>query len=585
MNKLLPLPLLLLGLSSQHVAYAACTESWKEPYVGNTLGGQLEAHYSRLLASCGIPAIKRTFLSSCTGVSSIPLVLQQNLPLEKAVKWDASQSLGRHFAYVYPTKATFGKTTGLSTSWLLYEKALEVPAENMLAPGSSNRMYSHDCTGVIAAAAAGSANLNVGVTQFQAATNAEFMSDSKTSIVLTAGRFDSPFLAMLSNNAPAWQQVKAGMLFYGWYRKFQEPATPAYLLSSVKNGVVLFSLAEKIRRANANISGEMSTSIGVASLGFKTNSSITDQVSSQVKDFVLATDIADVDPSVDFVEMPSPVNVAAMMQSFPAKLQPITDPSILPGTRAVHVQRLPGVEPAFCKSDTNGWKITPAQAGLNLVQVQPITLPDNTFACDFVVEFVAPATFSADGDEEIKLAYQITASQPMVDKTGGFHYLSFPATAVTYQVNKSPEIVSVPGELTPKANEMLNALEWRTNLVFRDNSGSIKWDAQVAATMVIKCDDGRILNTVATPSIVADRQTAEIIVRYTVPSVAEFKRMRQEVELDICNGTGTLSFRTKGGRAIPKPYFMAAMVPRKAATQAAAPAPAAPAIAAAASPR
>jgi hypothetical protein len=552
------LPAILIASSA---LAGQCTDKWKEPYTGATLGGKLEKLFGDSLAACHVPPIKRvtSMFSSCSSeVSAIPILLQQKLDLNSPVAWNDRQSLARHFAFIYPSKNIYGSPDAEDKQWLLYDDPLPSSPISLIDRNGSNVVYSYDCGLSIAAALDASYNLKIGLAETGAALKSTYNSKEKTSIVLASAQFDSPLLKMWNSVSPQ-EQVQAGMRFYSWYRRHKEESSDLWLLSSIKEGVATYNLIEETKNFGGVADFKASANAAVATAGFNLNTSANEAIGTKITGFAVATK----NGKQQFEKLPSPKEIVDRFTTLRTTLLD-DDYTAIPGSRVKHTQSLLGLESKFCDDKLALWDIKSDDSNIKLIGLKANEI-NGIANCDFTVEYNVPLKYiNKDEVQEFILDYKFIAKQTMEDKSGGNLTLSISAAPVRHVINRSPYIFSVNLATRPEHEDNTKSLAWKGTLVFRDNSKLIDWGNPIAAdNFIINCiDKSGGLPVSVTVAINTAQQTADAMVRYDTGSDRDYQALKATDEYQRCSLIGNVSFSTKPSGNITRPVAFPFIFPK-----------------------
>lgn len=552
-----------MALSSSLAFGASCQgDIWKEAQTGNTLGGQLEPVYKQLLTSCSIPSITRAMFNTdgckTDSVSSIPVILQRNLPLDEKVIWNNRQSIARAFAYVYQDEKLFGDKSSESSELLLYKDSLA--GGGLIPDGVSSITHSHDCASILSVAADTKFNLSISTASLRSGLNAVYSGKEKTSVVLTEGRFESPFFDLWESKKTE-DQMLAAMYLYDWHLKSKYKAD-GKLLRTIKKGISIFSTSEITRNANGKLDFQATGSVGIADGDFQINASNTNIGTSRVNNHVVAI-IGD--KSLEFITMPKMTEVIKKVGGFKATTEIGKDMTVVPGTTVSHNQRMMGISEKHCRQGELIWTTT-GEENIKLLATHPIKI-NNIPGCDFTIEYSAPALLAAnEGVKTVPLSFFIQAIDSISEKNEPSRHLKFHASPVSYSINRDPTIFIGDLDVKPTLVTENLSLFWKNNLIIRDSAASsLDWAKEFNGNLIIKCQDYTqpLVTRIKTD---AKLQTAEITFRVEANSSKIFNTWKKASESTDgyirCLASGTLTLpSTSVKNGIIKPFSIGLFFP------------------------
>lgn len=384
----------------------ANAQTWQSIPAGQTsasLGSYLEGVFQAQLGFCvtGNPKQQKSLtvskgLSRKT-LSAVPPPLNDpSLKLSGTIDMMPDQSVGRAFAYVYPSQSVQNVTNPNGGNYLIGDYL-----ENhklLTLKGFDWAFYDYSCSSSIAAQMKANAGYTFPIAQVSAAMQADASSKTSYTLGLVSGTMYSPLWSMYNSTESQAYSTYGQLLVWEWYRRHSGAASDGakrYLLSQF-NGVSLYKMTTTSTSDNgqANISGSITTAVANMSLAVQgTYESSTDAsvgayglVIRRLDDGTGSTAIFQDFPSVSDL-------VAALSRSAAAHLDPSsTDNRLLPTT--THAQVITGIPQTVCANsdwrlDTSAMTMPPnsvlALAGKTVVAPDPNgnTLP----GCRFVVSF------------------------------------------------------------------------------------------------------------------------------------------------------------------------------------------------------
>jgi hypothetical protein len=231
---------------------------WSCPYTApDSVGQMLEDLFSKVLKTCNVYPLKlektgffgTPLNSSSVQISSVPIELQSELPVERGVWYSpdapaTNRNIERFFSLISNTNV-IKELDGNKEEFFNEQPSASDPSA-ALVRGQSYVIYTNDCARVVNAATSASTQFAVPPVSIKAALSGQFNGSRKTTVGVLEGTFESPYTRDLEREASP-ERLSVLMKLWNWYlrsiAKEEELKQPRYLLRDVR-GIVTFSLTE-----------------------------------------------------------------------------------------------------------------------------------------------------------------------------------------------------------------------------------------------------------------------------------------------------------------------------------------------------
>ncbi len=355
----------IIGSIAVGSANAQLYEPLKPPAAGKKdLGWELEERFNTYMSACGvIVPLKMKKISLVGGnaktVSSIDSILIKEMKLDAGhpIEQPLGVGLGRFFGYIYPD------TEKSNPQWInsnFLSIRYDDDKDFINAFGFPVKRYSASCGSVIGTALKADGEYNFPVATLKAAFEAEYKTETRSSIELSSGRFDSPIWEMWkpAANGDAQRSKRkffVAMLFWDWYTSVQP--TGGYSLLVNFTGTSFHRQMTSNSQFQTSMSAAANSSIPFLTASGKVNASLDSGRKLEVQDFEVFVNAQSANGALvrQWKPMPSLDEVLAALKdsanvSAPklANSSPITSNQ----TRSFTVD-IDGLPSAYC--DTPSW--------------------------------------------------------------------------------------------------------------------------------------------------------------------------------------------------------------------------------------
>lgn len=319
-----------------------------------------------------------------------------NLTANPTILKDLEMSLGRVFGHVYNSRdvsaATFENRNFLR---LTYEDR-----DKILQPGFPSTRLEASCISILAGALSANADFAFPTATLQAALEAESRTDSRSTMEVVRGRFNSPVWEMwdgstIENFDRARHKFYAGILFWDWY----SPGSGNRSLLEYFDGTVIYrqTRTETDQQTDAEASGRVNIPMFTAAASV--DGELRQQSSYALEDFhvLIDTPRTGAPATTGWRAFPDlAAIVAAVENASPAELSapdgPMIDPT-QPKMLHADIQSLPA---AYC--NRSSWQVRDSRSATGpssqlALASDPLQVrKDNRTVCRFQISYTPPAS-------------------------------------------------------------------------------------------------------------------------------------------------------------------------------------------------
>jgi hypothetical protein len=376
-------------------------EVYPEPQPGATetsLGSFLEPRFQTQLGVCisGNPTkmnlkLDRPLRSDKILSAIPPQLADPSVNLRGTVLLMPEQSVGRAFAYVYPSKKIPVTNVAPPVVDYLVADYLENP-RLLTERGFNLAYYDYNCSMSIAAALKLNAGWSFPMAQVSSALQNDLNSKNTYHLALVSGTMASPLWKMYNSSAGDDYKTYAQMLIWEWYANHPTAVNDArpsrYLLTQFDGISVYKVLTHSVTNdGKVNVSG--SANIAVLDLSGQLETALKTSAEAKVETFGLAARKATAGDSLSFEDFPLASTIATQLTtSGKAHLDPSADLRLSPSTK--HTQVITGVSEGVCKRKWSIEKVNNALAGtLGITETSWIRAKDagSLPTCKFTVSY------------------------------------------------------------------------------------------------------------------------------------------------------------------------------------------------------
>jgi hypothetical protein len=526
---------------------------WNNQYTEKTtLGGYLERFYTEVLDDCKLAPLsllKKGKDSPTKPISSIPLYIQRNLPLNKQIWAQDDRTLAATLAFIFP-KENKQSPEGFdfNSERLLFSEELNADPGDLIQLWKSRLIASHNCSGIVSAAGNLKGEYSLPMASFQAALNAEYSNKKQLLLSLARGEFTSPFANLLfpttDTTVVSPERLSALMTLWNWYlnqftKGVDESKFDNYIIKKF-NGVAVFELTEQRSEEGGKLSASASASVPIFfSANAKAGVEFKGQNLFEIRTFSTAAYRKDDNKAdVEMAIVPKPKDITdAVSKSFRGTLPDNYQVMINPDAPAFTTQVVKGIPDRLCNKDY--WDVEPSKnvkGTLTLDGARSLNeTPKMVGVCSFTVKYVpTPNDFK---ESQVVVDFNFT-TKPATSL--GELSLKIPASTVTYNTSRSPELY--PLEETPYASAEAvgnnKVLSWEVSIIIADDRGLVDWsrDISLPNSLYISCDKEKPVNL--DPKI--ERLKAEHKIK-----ISFSKKLSSNLDFDqpsTCDLVGTLGF-------------------------------------------
>lgn len=321
------------------------------------------------------------------GLTSNPTILE-----------DLKLSLGRVFGHVYRTRdvtaATFANSDFLR---LTYEDR-----DKVLQPGFPSTRLEASCLTVMAGALDANADFSFPTATLQAALKAEYNTDSRSTMEVVRGRFNSPIWEMwsgssISNIDKPRHKFYAGILFWDWYENAPSGATLSLL--EYFDGTVVYRQTRTDMDQQIEGSADGRVAIPMFTAAASVDGDMRQQSAYALEDFhvLIDTPRGGSPSTVGWRPLPTLASITSAVETYtPADLTapdgPIIDP-MQPKIVQADIRSLPA---AYCNN--TAWQVrdnraaTAASSELRIANAPVQVRKDSQTVCRFQISYTPSAT-------------------------------------------------------------------------------------------------------------------------------------------------------------------------------------------------
>lgn len=543
--------------------------NWNAPYsTAGQLGTYLETVYGRTLDSCNVGKLFADVIDAKGKVkqrgvplSSVPRVLQINLPMTQAVAKTKNETLARLFAYIYSSDS---RSQNLGTlpqdSFLLFKKDLVSSPTLALSLGRTHIIYSHNCSAIVSAAANASTTFSFPVSSIKGALDAEYGLKRRTNTAMVQGVFSSPFTGLLRGDSTGPESVASLMTLWDWYTNNLSEASKKHWMLNQFGGVAVVDYVEQTK--NIDVGSSVSGAVGLpfVSVDAKVGAQISDEVTLGIQRYETTPFGSDDQPQAEFVEIPSPGDIVTRLSGVTARLQPGYHSVLDEQTSASSTFSVEGIPTEYCKG--NYWDIVPGSAFTGDVIINSMThIPadakaNNPQRCNIEILYTPkPTVFKGSG--QVTLDFKLQVRRPV-----GANTLTLKADAVKYATNHATEVTERKTSKRPTSIQDVGSqgkqLIWTEEFTINDE-GVIDWNSTPTIPSIkLNCGQDRSAILLVPESASLTRLTTSgrrsngrmvINFSYTADPSENLDVTTNDYPVDVCTLDGSVTF----GRLNPPP--------------------------------
>ncbi len=539
------LTLCLISLEPMR-AMAGSEVQWNSPYVGDTLGGQLENEYSKILKECNINSLeyeKKSWFSSDIRMSSIPGILQTHLNLTQKVWAQNNESIARLFSFVYPSSDI--TDFQFDQKWLAFKGNYTADPSRMLPEGRSSTIYIHNCTSIVSAASTASMSYNLPVISIKSALNAEYSGSQKTSVALISGKFISPYGQL---NGSANDSLFGLISLWDWYVNNPEAINANLYRITSFDGVALFEILEKKRNESGAVKLSGNASL-FASIDSTIQSIFTDESRTEVKQYTTYANKDDNGvPEITFEKIPTPSAISNAVGKYSLDLIDGYVQLLQTGIPSVHKQKIAGIPGALC--NTSYWKVVPEKQTDNIRLISAMLSQEPKIPgfqeCEIAVEFTPDSTAIGNVGQYL-LKYSLVSNNDIKQIP-----LKIMARPVPFITTRSPVLQERGYKNSYELSDLGNGdsrMNWSVDVSVIDGDNIIDWDTPADLNDIkISCAKREItaIDSEKMQLTHSDRK-GNISISYYANSSYNLDVHQTNTKPELCRLSGNVRFARRNG--------------------------------------
>jgi hypothetical protein len=472
-----------------------------------TLGSYLETAFQKQLGVCisGSPTPKPLTLTkglSHKDVSAIPPALTDpSLKIGGDISIGFDASVGRTFAYIYPSQAILTTTPDVNN--YVIADYLEDP-HLLTTSGLDKTVYDFSCSASIAASMKVNSKWAFPPADVSAAISGDLNSKATYHLSLVSGVFYSPLWQQYNSTIDTDWRTYARMLLWEWYSRYPGAASDGsqrYLLTQF-NGLSLYRIMTSSFSTDGKVDSSVALNMPVVSVQGQIQASFNSTSQASVESFGILVRHADGAATEDdhFEPLPKLAELAKRISgSGKSHLDKDTDHTLFQTTS--HNQIINGIPPVIC---TGPWTIDPAVTpnGTLTTLGTPIPVPSTDVkvapSCKLTIAYQLNAPPAATAKET--LTYSLASS--IQDAAGStIATIKFAAEPVSLSASGKPSIgntssTGIPGppdtKSLPGTDDTLFTYDWTLNYPVAEDSATPERIASVAADVLdshLKCEN------------------------------------------------------------------------------------------------